>query len=206
MTRQTDLPRDGASRLAPRARRSGRRASGSWLGCISIGSPLVALVAVALLGSACASRGTPPRFPGAIRPPQPSSPGAQSIGETARRLEGTPYRNGGSDLSGFDCSGLVQYVFARHGVALPRSVRDQFQSGLAVPRSSLVAGDLVFFSTTAPGATHVGIIVDGKDGSFVHAPSERGVVRVERLSADYWTRRYIGARRILLAPSQNPDH
>ncbi len=161
--------------------------------------PLLLLVAAALVPPACASRGAPPpRFPGAIRPPRPSSSaGAAPVVETAVQLEGTPYRNGGSDTSGFDCSGFVQYVFARHGVALPRNVRDQFQAGLAVPRSALIPGDLVFFSTTAPGATHVGIIVDAKDNTFVHAPSERGVVRVERLGADYWARRYIGARRIL---------
>lgn len=156
-----------------------------------------ALLAATILASACASRGTPPRFPGAIRSPRPSpSEAGARVADTALRLEGTPYRNGGSDKSGFDCSGLVQYVFARHGVKLPRSVRDQFQAGLAVPRQSLVAGDLVFFSTTAPGATHVGIIV--RDDWFVHAPSGRGVVRTERLGADYWSRHYIGARRILI--------
>ena len=158
---------------------------------------LFALLATLLLASACASRSSPPRFPGAIRPPRPSPADAGArVAATARRLEGTPYRNGGSDTSGFDCSGLVQYVFAQQGVALPRSVREQFQAGLAVPRTALVAGDLVFFSTTAPGATHVGIIVE--DDWFVHAPSGRGVVRTERLSADYWSRRYIGARRILI--------
>jgi cell wall-associated NlpC family hydrolase len=75
-------------------------------------------------------------------------------------------------------------------------VRDQFQSGLAVPRAALVPGDLVFFATTGTGATHVGIVVG--DDQFVHAPSERGAVRAERLSADYWSRRYLGARRILM--------
>jgi len=162
----------------------------SWL--------FLVLVAAMLVPPACASRGTPPpRFPGAIRPPRPPSSGAATVVDTAVRLEGTPYRNGGTDTSGFDCSGFVQYVFAQHGVTLPRSVRDQFQAGLAVPRSALIPGDLVFFSTTARGASHVGIVVDAKDGTFVHAPSERGVVRVERLDADYWSKRYVGARRIL---------
>jgi cell wall-associated NlpC family hydrolase len=168
---------------------SGRRAlRSSWL---------LLLIAATAVSSGCASHGTPPRFPGAIRPPAPSSAGAASVVETALRLEGTPYRNGGADASGFDCSGFVQFVFARHGVTLPRDVRDQFQAGLAVPRSALIPGDLVFFSTTAPGATHVGIVVDVKDGSFIHAPSQRGSVRIERLGAEYWSRRYVGARRIL---------
>ena len=165
-----------------------------------ISCPLVVLLAAIVLASACAGRGTPPRFPGAIRPSRPSAEPGSGVAETALRLEGAPYRDGGSDPSGFDCSGLVQYVFARHGVSLPHGVRDQFQAGLAVPRKSLVAGDLVFFSTTGPGATHVGIIVG--DDLFVHAPSGRGVVRVEHLSADYWSRRYVGARRILM-PDQH---
>jgi cell wall-associated NlpC family hydrolase len=162
--------------------------------------PIVLLtVLVALMTSACASRTTPPRFPGAITPPpkaRSASEAGARLAETALRLQGTPYRNGGSDLSGFDCSGLVQYVFARHGVALPRSVREQFQAGLAVPRAALVPGDLVFFATTAGTPSHVGIIVG--DDSFVHAPSGRGTVRVDHLSAEYWTRHYVGARRILL--------
>jgi len=65
--------------------------------------------------------------------------------------------------------------------------------GHSIDRNHLAPGDLVFFSTVAPGASHVGIAI-GND-EFVHAPSSRGVVRVERLSADYWRRRYIGARR-----------
>ncbi len=158
-----------------------------------------ALVAVVSLTAACGGGKTPPRFPGAIRPSHPPPEAGASVADTAVGLEGTPYRNGGSDVGGFDCSGLVQYVFARHGVTLPRSVRDQFQAGLAVPRESLVPGDLVFFSTTSPGPTHVGIII--REDWFVHAPSERGVVRTERLSAPYWSRRYVGARRILLPSS-----
>jgi cell wall-associated NlpC family hydrolase len=160
---------------------------------------LAVLAAAIVITSACANRGTPPRFPGAIRSPRPASEAGAGVAETAERLEGTPYRSGGSDTAGFDCSGFVRYVFARHGVTLPRSVREQFQAGLAVPRDSLVAGDLVFFSTSAPGATHVGIIL--RDDWFVHAPSERGVVRAERLATAYWAKRYVGARRILLPAS-----
>jgi cell wall-associated NlpC family hydrolase len=85
-------------------------------------------------------------------------------------------------------------VFGQHGVALPRSTSDQFRLGRAVMPAELAAGDLLFFTTTSPGASHVGIAV-GRD-QFVHAPSSAGVVRVERLSADYWSLRFIGARRI----------
>jgi len=113
---------------------------------------------------------------------------------TALALRGTPYRNGGSDPAGFDCSGFTQYVFAQYGVALPRGVRDQFQVGKTVRPEDLAPGDIVFFSTTDPGPSHVAIVIGGDE--FVHAPSSTGVVRVEHLSAGYWAQRYIGARRL----------
>ena len=113
---------------------------------------------------------------------------------TALSLRGTPYRNGGIDPNGFDCSGFTRYVFAKYGVALAREVRDQFQQGKSVKNGEVAPGDLLFFTTVAPGATHVGIAIGGDQ--FVHAPSSTGVVRVERLSASYWSARYLGARRI----------
>jgi cell wall-associated NlpC family hydrolase len=113
---------------------------------------------------------------------------------TALSLRGTPYRNRGSDPNGFDCSGFTQYVFALHGVALARDVRDQFQQGQAVDSRELSPGDLVFFRTTDASVSHVAIIVGGDE--FVHAPSSSGVVRIERLSAPYWSRRLVGARRV----------
>jgi cell wall-associated NlpC family hydrolase len=109
-------------------------------------------------------------------------------------LRGAPYRNGGSAPDGFDCSGFTQYVFARHGLVLPREVRDQFAAGFAVKLEDIAPGDLLFFSTVAPGASHVGIALNGAE--FVHAPSSKGVVRVERLATDYWSRRFVGARRL----------
>jgi cell wall-associated NlpC family hydrolase len=117
------------------------------------------------------------------------------IAGTALALRGTPYRNGGTDPSGFDCSGLVAYVFAQHGVGIARTVSEQYQSGRPVPPGQLEPGDLVFFATVSRGASHVGIAIGGDE--FVHAPSGRGEVRVERLSASYWASRYIGARRVI---------
>jgi cell wall-associated NlpC family hydrolase len=119
---------------------------------------------------------------------------ADAVAATALGLRGTPYRNGGTDPSGFDCSGFTQYVFGRVGIALPRAVREQFASGREIPSDRIAAGDLVFFSTTEPGPSHVGIAIDATQ--FVHAPSSTGVVRVERLAAGYWARRYLGARRV----------
>lgn len=109
-------------------------------------------------------------------------------------LLGTPYRNGGADPRGFDCSGFTQYVFAGIGINLPRETREQYQEGKKVRLGRQQPGDLVFFSTVSPGASHVGIALDGD--TFVHAPSSRGVVRVESLNAAYWSKRFVGIRRL----------
>jgi cell wall-associated NlpC family hydrolase len=142
----------------------------------------------------------PPLEPG--EPSEPSDsiasadlpPNAYGLVGTALNLRGTPYRNGGSDLTGFDCSGFTQYVFAQHGIGLPRSVEEQFQLGRKVDPDQLTSGDLVFFSTVTRGASHVGIVIGGDE--FIHAPSSNGVVRVEHLSSTYWSQRFLAARRV----------
>jgi cell wall-associated NlpC family hydrolase len=121
-------------------------------------------------------------------------PDAYSLTGTALALQGVPYVDGGSSPDGFDCSGFVQWVYAQHGVRLPREVRDQFEVGSRVGAGDIEPGDLVFFSTVAPGPSHVAIAIGGDQ--FVHAPSPRGVVRVERLSAPYWRSRYLAAHRL----------
>jgi len=142
--------------------------------------------------------GTPPPpaplAPAAIPPPYSSNLDGYALVGTALSLRGTPYRNGGSDPSGFDCSGFTQYVFAQYGVALPREVREQYRVGKSVNEDDLVAGDMLFFTTTDPGPSHVGIAIGGDE--FVHAPSTTGVVRVEHLSSTYWSPRFLGARRL----------
>lgn len=161
-------------------------------------------IVCAAAASACASSGAVPRpfpVPGSAssRAPEPAAPPAAVVDGyalvgTALSLQGSPYRNGGTDPSGFDCSGFTQYVFAQFGVSLPREVREQYRLGRAVDSRDLAPGDLVFFTTTDAGASHVAIVV-GAD-QFVHAPSSNGVVRVERISSSYWSSRYLGARRI----------
>jgi peptidoglycan DL-endopeptidase CwlO len=162
---------------------------------------VIAVLAAAT--AACATSGAVPRpFPGASSPPvatQPSPPtssdGVSVLAvATALSYRGVPYRNGGSDPSGFDCSGFVQWVYAQQGLALPREVRDQYQFGSKIDRDEVQPGDLVFFETVSRGASHVGIAL-GND-QFVHAPSSRGVVRVESYTIDYWKQRYVGARRL----------
>lgn len=156
------------------------------------------LVALAMVTTGCASSGAVPRpFPGGPvarpAPARPAVPG-DTLVETALGLRGVPYRNGGDSLNGFDCSGFTQYVFGRHGIALPRETSDQFRAGDEISDATIEAGDLLFFSTTSPGPSHVAIAL-GLD-EFVHAPSSAGVVRVERRSARYWSDRYLGARRV----------
>jgi cell wall-associated NlpC family hydrolase len=126
--------------------------------------------------------------------PPAATPALPPVLETALGLRGAPYRLGGEDPTGFDCSGFVQYVFARHNRPLPRQTQDQFRAGRAIDREEVRPGDLVFFETVSRGASHVGIALG--DDSFVHAPSSRGVVRVERYTTDYWARRWVGARRL----------
>ena len=124
----------------------------------------------------------------------PGNANGYALSGTALSLRGAPYRDGGIDPSGFDCSGFVRYVYEQHGVSMPRQVRDQYRLGQTIDRQRLEPGDLVFFTTVAPGASHVGIVIGGDQ--FVHAPSERGVVRVESLAHPYWASRYIGAKRV----------
>lgn len=168
------------------------------------------LVTGAALSCACATRGgpggpVPQPFPRPdaenAAPGADSAPGAQSapvdgyaIAGTALALRGTPYRNGGSDPSGFDCSGFVWFVFAQHGITMPRTVAEQSRAGERVAGSAFDPGDLVFFNTKGAGPTHVGIVIGGDE--FVHAPSANGEVRVERIGASYWSARLVDVRRI----------
>ena len=121
----------------------------------------------------------------------------KSLLQKALALLGTPYRWGGTDPDkGFDCSGLVGYVFRNAlGVELPRVSRDMARTGqLVTERAKLAAGDLVFFGRRGR-VDHVGIYVG--EGRFVHAPSTGGTVRLDHLDGPYWRDHYSGARRVL---------
>jgi cell wall-associated NlpC family hydrolase len=165
---------------------------------------LRALVAAVVFSSGCAATGAvagPAAFPGAPVPAGvaetgPAGPMALAVADTALSFVGTPYRLGGDTPSaGFDCSGLVHYALALHGIDVPRTVTEQYAIGRSVAQRELQPGDLVFFSTIGPGATHVGIVLDDAS-QFVHAPTEGGAVRVERFDAEYWRARFVGARRV----------
>ena len=117
-----------------------------------------------------------------------------AIVATAKSFMGVPYVFGGTTPEGFDCSGLIQYVFKMHGVTIPRLADEQYNLGREAKISQLVAGDLVFFTTYTEGVSHCGIYVG--NGNFLHASSSKGV-RIDSLDNEYWKPRFVGARKIV---------
>jgi hypothetical protein len=192
---------------------------------------LITTAVLAVSFAACATTGGVPRpFPGAttvatgavgatgaagtmgavdpgIAPGAPDLLGyrfdGRAIAQFAMGFRGVPYRLGGSDPTGFDCSGLVQYVFAQYGIVVPRLVEEQYEYGDKIKPSDIKPGDLIFFNTKrwGGGASHVAISIGGD--SFVHAPNSTGVVRIETLGSSYWGSRYVGARRITASTTSN---
>ena len=148
----------------------------------------------ALLALSGCARISAPGLPSRL----PESSG-EAVVARALDLVGTPYRAGGSSpATGFDCSGLVHYVYRdAAGIELPRTSAELGALRTPAPAASaLRPGDLVLFSVKRGSRIdHTGIYVG--DGDFVHAPSSGGRVRVEPLSERYWQRSYRGARRIL---------
>lgn len=165
---------------------------------------LLALLGAASVLSACST--LPPPAPDGL----PGGPwGGTDAGPEGRVPEGlareaaflalslvdTPYRYGGNTPdSGFDCSGLIVYVYREAaGLALPRTVRQLAGVGQPVPSPAARSGDLLLFDT-AGRFSHAGIYVGG--GRFVHAPSTGGTVRLDGVRAQYWRRRFSGVRRV----------
>lgn len=118
-----------------------------------------------------------------------------TILSTARHYIGVPYKFGGTTPKAFDCSGYLQYVFAQNGLTLPRTADEQCKLGRRTASSSqLVPGDLVFFTTYAPGASHCGIYLGS--GRFIHASTSKGV-RIDELTNSYWQPRYYAGKHIV---------
>ena len=111
----------------------------------------------------------------------------------AMRYVGTPYAWGGTNPAGFDCSGFVQYIYARLGVSLPRTVREQYGAGAPVVREALEVGDVVFFDRLRHNGIYIG------DGRFIHASRSGDTVRVSALDEDWFRQRWVGARRLRAA-------
>lgn len=168
-----------------------------------------AALGAALLLAGCA--GAPPPRPEPMTPlPQVSrSPREVALERALGDFSGAPYRSGGTTPDGVDCSGLIQALYQRTGVRLPRTVADQYEAGTPVRREELRFGDVVFFNRLCQirgkgpylasilatvdenEVCHNGIYLGG--GRFMHA-SPRGVF-ITRLDAEVWRVSYRGARR-----------
>lgn len=169
----------------------------AWRAAVSAG--LLLSLALAGCGGPDTVRSSPPPAPsrdwsGAA----PNDPGAaNAVLIRAIGLVGTPYRYGGNTPdTGFDCSGLVNYVFRDMlDLRLPRTSRElAAMQGPKIATNRLAPADLVFFGSRGE-VSHVGIYVG--EGRFVHAPSTGGTVRLDRLDGTYWRDHYTGAKRIL---------
>jgi probable lipoprotein NlpC len=172
---------------------------------------IVALVTLLLAGCAGAPPPPSPLGPVAPLPAVGRNPQEMALEEALGEFHGAPYRAGGTTPAGVDCSGLVQALYQRAGVRVPRTVAQQYQEGKPVERNDLQFGDVVFFNRycqtrgrdvflagvlslgSADEVCHDGLYLGG--GRFIHA-SPRGVF-ISRLDAEVWRVSYRGARRYL---------
>jgi cell wall-associated NlpC family hydrolase len=120
---------------------------------------------------------------------------ARAVVQTAHGYVGVPYRRGGIDQRGIDCSGLVCAVFSAVRIELPRTCVEQAEMGRRVPLREIRPGDLLFFGHKDGRVTHVGIYAG--EGAFIHASGSEGRVRVDDLGSSYFAARLTGARRVL---------
>jgi cell wall-associated NlpC family hydrolase len=161
---------------------------------------------VLLVGSACSSLPKPRPTPTVDSPAPRADTGvgaeprsAADLLAAARSLLGAPYKQAGHDPRGFDCSGLVAYLFAAVGFQLPRTAAAQAELGNWVALDELEAGDLVFFSRSRAKPHHVGLVVSrtGEPLTMIHASTSKGVVETIVTSSSYWLARLRFGRRIL---------
>lgn len=180
-----------AAAAAPVTAGSERSSSGSS-GLLNI---LLGLLLGKLIGG---SSGSPDSFDiskvlGLNKPAPGSGKGDGTIVTAAKKYMGVPYVWGGETPSGFDCSGFTRYVMKERGVDIPRTAAEQFAAGKSVSEANLQVGDMVFFTTYKPGASHVGFYMG--DRQFIHASSSAGKVTISSLDEEYFKARYLGARR-----------
>lgn len=118
----------------------------------------------------------------------------------ARRHMNTPYLFGGTDPeSGFDCSGFLDYVYTKTGFSLPRTSREQAQTGREIPKEAARPGDLVYFTHDGDTVQHIGMVISepGEDLAMIHASSSRGVIESKVDGNSYWSPRMLGVRRVI---------
>ena len=159
----------------------------------------LSIFVIAFLAGGCASTLRAPAAPGSQR---------ESVGESRRAEEasgeqlvriatgfiGTPYKFGGDDPHGFDCSGLVFYSYDRMGIEVPRTAADQRRAAERVKRDRITPGDLVFFRNSARKVDHVGIYAGA--GRFIHAPRSGHVVSFAYLDDPYYRSHFVSAGRL----------
>jgi hypothetical protein len=108
---------------------------------------------------------------------------------------GVPYKRGGNNSAGFDCSGFVRAMYENTlGLVLPHNAKAQAAATEKIDRSELQPGDLVFYNTLRKAFSHVGIYIG--EGKFIHSPRSGGQVRIENMNDAYWVKRFNGARRV----------
>jgi cell wall-associated NlpC family hydrolase len=129
----------------------------------------------------------------AANAPAASAGDGHAVVTTAQKYMGVPYVWGGETPDGFDCSGFTQYVMKANGITLPRTAAEQYATGTPVEKAALQEGDLVFFTTYKPGASHVGFYMG--NGKFIHASSSAAKVTISELDDPFFSAHYIGARR-----------
>jgi murein DD-endopeptidase len=152
----------------------------------------IACVAVLLVLVGCAS--SPGRPEGTASAPPPG----EKIAALAQTLVGSPYRYGGADPAGFDCSGLVFFVHHELGIDVPRTAVEQSFAATPVTAGDLEPGDVVFFRDPGPRVTHVGVYVG--EHRFVHAPKTGRPVSYASLDDDYYRATFLGAGRFYTGP------
>jgi len=167
--------------------------SGSFNGLLNV---LLALVLGKFLGGSSNATDIP-SLPGTATDSKTTASNAKgdAIVKSAQKYMGVPYVWGGTALDGWDCSGYTQYVMKENGISIPRTAAEQYAKGTAVNKSKLKVGDLVFFTTYKPGASHVGFYMG--NGKFIHASSAAKEVTINSLNEEYYTEHYIGARRYI---------
>jgi len=167
--------------------------SGSFNGLLNV---LLALVLGKFLGGSSNATDIP-SLPGTATDSKTTASNAKgdAIVKSAQKYMGVPYVWGGTAPDGWDCSGYTQYVMKENGISIPRTAAEQYAKGTAVNKSKLKVGDLVFFTTYKPGASHVGFYMG--NGKFIHASSAAKEVTINSLNEEYYTEHYIGARRYI---------
>ncbi|HKU15449.1 MAG TPA: C40 family peptidase [Steroidobacteraceae bacterium] len=156
---------------------------------------LACAVAAALVQGCSTEPYRPPAPPAAVTPAPPVTSIGNEIALRAISQLGKPYVWGGADLTGFDCSGLVRFIYDQVGIAVPRTAAEQFSAARPIDLKGLEPGDLLFFRTQGKQRiSHVAIYTG--EGRFVHAPRTGQPVEFRMLDDEYYRPRLAGAGRL----------